>query len=66
MSNSINMLGQPCPLPVINAKKALRETTEGQTISVLVDNDIAVQNLSKMAKGLGHSAQVVPQGPNFE
>jgi selenium metabolism protein YedF len=32
----------------------------------LVDNDIAVQNLSKMAKGLGHSAQVVPQGPNFE
>jgi selenium metabolism protein YedF len=48
------MLGQPCPLPVINAKKALKDHTPGQTVTILVDNDIAVQNLTKMALTMGH------------
>jgi selenium metabolism protein YedF len=47
------MLGRPCPIPVIEAKKALRSAAPGDTISVLVDNDIARQNLGKMAAGLG-------------
>jgi selenium metabolism protein YedF len=51
---TINMLGQPCPLPVINAKKALREHTPGQSVTILVDNDIAVQNLTKMGRTMGH------------
>ncbi|MDR2387316.1 MAG: sulfurtransferase-like selenium metabolism protein YedF [Deltaproteobacteria bacterium] len=58
---TINMLGQPCPLPVINAKKALREHRLGQTVTVLVDNDIAVQNLSKMARSLGHQVSLTTQ-----
>jgi selenium metabolism protein YedF len=63
---TIDALGQPCPLPVIAAKKALREATEGQTVVVLVDNDIAVQNLEKMAKALGHSATAEKKGGRFE
>ena len=51
------MKGQPCPLPVIAAKKALKEAAVGDKISILVDNDIARQNLEKMASGLGCSAQ---------
>jgi selenium metabolism protein YedF len=58
----LNMLGQPCPLPVINAKKNLRDTPLGQTVTVLVDNDIAVQNLTKMAQTLGHKAQTEAKG----
>jgi selenium metabolism protein YedF len=54
---TINMKGQPCPLPVIAAKKALKESVPGDKISILVDNDIARQNLEKMAAGLGHSAR---------
>lgn len=50
---TINMLGQPCPLPVIAAKKALKAAAPGEVVSVLVDNDIARQNLEKMAAGLG-------------
>lgn len=50
----INMVGQPCPIPVIEAKKALRAVAPGATVSVLVDNDAARQNLEKMAAGLGH------------
>ena len=49
---TIDMLGQPCPIPVINAKQALAEQgIEG--VIVLVDNEIAVQNLEKMARGYG-------------
>lgn len=47
---TVNALGKACPLPVIEAKHALAEAANGNTIHVLVDNDIAVQNLTKMAK----------------
>jgi selenium metabolism protein YedF len=49
---TIDMLGQPCPIPVINAKKILSEPG-ADGVTVLVDNIIAVQNLEKMAKGNG-------------
>ncbi|GHT65063.1 sulfurtransferase-like selenium metabolism protein YedF [Spirochaetia bacterium] len=49
----INVLGKPCPIPVIEAKKALRKTQAGEKVQVLVDNDISRQNLEKMAGGLG-------------
>jgi selenium metabolism protein YedF len=45
------MLGKPCPIPVVEAKKAL---LQGQDVMVLVDNAIAVQNLEKMTAGLGY------------
>jgi selenium metabolism protein YedF len=60
------MLGQPCPLPVIGAKKALKQATPGDTLVVLVDNDIAVQNLAKMAKTLGHEVSSKAIDKNFE
>lgn len=47
---TVNTLGKACPLPVIEAKHALAEAANGNTIHVLVDNAIAVQNLTKMAK----------------
>ncbi|MDR2071802.1 MAG: sulfurtransferase-like selenium metabolism protein YedF [Treponema sp.] len=49
----INALGKPCPIPVIEARKALRKTPAGETVRILVDNDISRQNLEKMAGGLG-------------
>jgi selenium metabolism protein YedF len=50
----LDMKGKPCPIPVIEAKKAIRAARPGETVALLVDNDIARQNLQKMAKGLGH------------
>ena len=43
-------MGDQCPIPVIKTKKALKEITETTLVEVHVDNEIAVQNLSKMAK----------------
>jgi len=51
----IDAIGDACPLPVIKAKKALRESDE---ISIRVDNEIATQNLSKMANQLGLQVNV--------
>ena len=46
----VDALGDQCPIPVIKTKKALKEITETTLVEVHVDNEIAVQNLSKMAK----------------
>ena len=48
--------GKQCPKPVIDTKKALESCNPGETVEVLVDNEIAVQNLSKMAANKGLSA----------
>lgn len=51
---TIDMKGQPCPIPVIMAKKALG--APGATgVEVIVDNIVAVQNLEKMARGYGYA-----------
>ena len=45
----VNAMGDPCPIPVVKTKNAIKELTEGGQVKVLVDNEIAVQNLTKMA-----------------
>ncbi len=49
----INVVGKPCPIPVIEAKKALRQAAPGEQVRIIVDNDVARQNLQKMAEGMG-------------
>ena len=53
--------GKQCPLPVIDTKKALDSSSDGEIVEVLVDNEIAVQNLRKMAdhKGLVSSYEKI-------
>ena len=59
MKNIIDCKGMACPLPVVNAKKAAEELNSGDVLTVLVDNEIAVQNLTRFAehKGFGVSAE---------
>ena len=58
MEKIIDCKGMACPLPVVNAKKASEELRAGDVLTVLVDNEIAVQNLTRFAehKGFGVSA----------
>ena len=46
----VNALGDACPIPVVKTKNAIRELGSGGVVEVSVDNEIAVQNLNKMAK----------------
>ena len=47
----VNAVGDTCPIPVVKAKKALSAMTEPGTLEVSVDNDVAVQNLLRLASG---------------
>ena len=55
MEKIIDCKGMACPLPVVNAKKASEELRAGDVLTVLVDNEIAVQNLSRFAEHKGFS-----------
>ena len=50
---TVNAMGDNCPIPVIKTKKAMQALTGPETIEVLVDNEIAVQNVTKMASASG-------------
>ena len=50
---TVNAMGDKCPLPVIKTKKALDALTAPETIEVLVDNETAVANVTKMAQSTG-------------
>ena len=56
---NVDARGDACPLPVVKAKKAIAALNGAGEVEVLVDNEIAVQNLTKMAqqKGYGSSAE---------
>lgn len=53
---TVDARGLACPLPVVNAKKAADEMKNGGVLEVLVDNEIAVQNLQKFAGQKGYAA----------
>ncbi|MCL2006800.1 MAG: sulfurtransferase-like selenium metabolism protein YedF [Treponema sp.] len=61
---TLDMRGQPCPIPVVNAKKALA-VQEVTGVVVIVDNIVAVQNLEKMAKGTGCAFSYTGAGTEF-
>ena len=46
---TVNAIGDTCPIPVVKTKKAIEALTQPDTVETLVDNEIAVENLKKMA-----------------
>lgn len=54
---TVDAMGDVCPIPVVKTKKALGEMSGAGEIEVLVDNETAVKNVTKMAKSSGASAQ---------
>ena len=51
----VNAMGDNCPIPVIKTKKAIEALTGPEVVEVLVDNEVAVQNVTKTAQTLGGS-----------
>ena len=54
----IDVLGKACPIPVIETKKALRENPDEKEFEILVDNEVATENLRKMANELRIDSKV--------
>lgn len=57
MLKQVNAIGDACPTPVIKTKKAMAELGGPGTVETLVDNPIAVQNLTRMAVNSGCSVK---------
>ena len=50
---TINAMGDTCPIPVIKTQNTIKALTKAEEVEVLVDNEVAVQNLTKLAGSLG-------------
>ena len=60
----VNAMGDTCPIPVVKTKNAIKELKGSGEVMTLVDNEIAVQNLTKMAnqKGYGVKSRKLGEG----
>ena len=54
----VNAMGEACPIPVVKTLHALQELNGAGTVQTLVDNEIAVQNLTRLRR-----ARAAPSGP---
>lgn len=59
----VNALGDACPIPVVKTKNAIKELNGAGVVETLVDNEIAVQNLTKMANVKGYGVVSEQLGP---
>lgn len=62
MEKTIDCRKMACPLPVVNAKKASEALGTGDTLIVLVDNEIAVQNLTRFGEHKGFAVLAEKHG----
>lgn len=54
MKELVDAIGKQCPIPIVLAKKKIEEMGSG-TITVAVDNEIAVENLKKLSAQKGYT-----------
>lgn len=62
MERTIDCMGMACPLPVINAKKAIEAFTGNGTLHIKVDNETAVQNLIRLGEHNGFKVTSTKDG----
>lgn len=55
MKHIVDAMGKQCPIPVVMTKKILDKAEQGDEIRILVDNETAVNNLSRLAGSIGCS-----------
>ncbi|MGG5462927.1 sulfurtransferase-like selenium metabolism protein YedF [Clostridium sp. B9] len=60
----IECMGMACPMPVINTKKYFDSIEEG-CAEVIVDNEVAKNNIYKYASGCGYSVEAREENGNY-
>ena len=54
---TVNAMGDSCPIPVVKTLNAIKALTAPDVVETLVDNEIAVQNLTRMTNQKGHGVK---------
>jgi selenium metabolism protein YedF len=63
MVKSIDARGLSCPQPVVLTKKAIEEGESA--LEVLVDNEAALENVTRLGEKLGYQVSASPSGNDF-
>lgn len=61
----VDAVGEPCPVPVVNGHESPAGAGRAGTLEVRVDNEIAVQNLTRMAAGNHLPVQAEKKGEHL-
>jgi TusA-related sulfurtransferase len=64
MSDIVDARGLSCPVPVIKTKAALESMTSGE-LTVLLDEEVAKENVSRLARSMGCSVSVLEDAGEF-
>ncbi|MGI6512867.1 MAG: sulfurtransferase-like selenium metabolism protein YedF [Syntrophomonadaceae bacterium] len=62
MQSHVDARGLSCPQPVILTRKALEA---GGPVTAVVDNETAVENISRLAQGMGYDVEVEQHGNDY-
>lgn len=54
---NVDARGYSCPVPVVKTKKAIDENP-GESISTIVDSDVAKENVARLAENQGYKVSV--------
>ncbi len=65
-TKTIDLKGEICPDPLIQAQSAMKGAASGDTYLIIVDYPLAVENIARWAEGEGDSVQVEQKGSEWE
>lgn len=60
----VDVRGLSCPIPVVKTKKAF-EDNPGAEVIVLIDTEVSVENVSRLAENRGYSVTVQREGDGY-
>ena len=64
MDKQVDARGWNCPKPVIETKKVLESIKEGSLVTI-VDNEVAKENVTKLAKNMDYNVDVKEMGGDY-
>lgn len=54
----LDCLGEPCPVPLVKAQRALENLEDGDLLIVQLDHSCAMKNLPEWARDAGHNVEI--------
>lgn len=65
MLQTVDVRGLSCPVPVIRAKEALEAIAQGEVV-VLLDEEVAKENVTRLAHSLGCAVAATATGDEYK
>jgi TusA-related sulfurtransferase len=55
---TLDCLGEACPVPLVKAQKALEDLAVGDVLIVQIDHSCAMKNVPEWAREAGHNVEI--------